>query len=211
MAAIGAVNTLSICFELTKSETITQIHMPGAVRRHQFGAVQAPFRLPMLNSRATGGSKGQGAALPRAAFAGADNGGLSMRLDMVRQGFTAVAMLVVLGVSGAVVAHHANSAYDRTRTVSVTGVVTRWQFINPHAGIWLDVTDDEGNVVEWSGEFSSVQDLYRHYSWNKNTFQPGDVITIHGNPDRREGHLSMWTSLVVMPDGTEVDVRNLPE
>ena len=134
-----------------------------------------------------------------------------MRLDRLRLGLTAVATLVVLGLSGAVAAHHANSAYDRTRTISVTGVVTRWQFINPHAGIWLDVTDDDGNVVEWSGEFSSVQDLYRNYSWNKNTFKPGDVITIQGNPDRREGHFSMWTSLVVMPDGTEVDVRNLPE
>jgi hypothetical protein len=134
-----------------------------------------------------------------------------MRLDMPRQGLTVVATLVVLSVSGAVVAHHANSAYDRTRTISVTGVVTRWQFINPHAGIWLDVTDDDGNVVEWSGEFSSVQDLYRHYSWNKDTFQAGDLITIQGNPDRREGHFSMWTNLVVMPDGAEVDVRNLPE
>jgi len=108
-------------------------------------------------------------------------------------------------------AHHANSAYDRERTISVTGVVTRWQFINPHAGIWLKVTDEHGDVTEWSGEFQSIQDLYRHYGWNKDTFKPGDEITIYGNPDRREGHHSMWTSLVVMPDGTEVDVRNTPE
>ena len=107
-------------------------------------------------------------------------------------------------------AHHANSAYDRDRTISVTGVVTQWQFINPHAGIWLDVTDEHGNVTEWSGEFQSIQDLYRHFGWNKDTFQPGDEITIYGNPDRREGRHSMWTSLVVMPDGTEVDVRNTP-
>ena len=134
-----------------------------------------------------------------------------MRLSMVRRGRAGLAAILVLGLAATAVAHHANSAYDRSRTISVTGVVTSWQFINPHAGLFLDVTDDAGNVTEWSGEFQSIQDLYRTYGWNKNTFQPGDKVTIYGNPDRREGHHSMWTSLVVMPDGTEVDVRNVPE
>ena len=107
-------------------------------------------------------------------------------------------------------AHHANSAYDRERTIDVTGVVTGWQFFNPHVGIFLDVTDEQGNVTEWAGEFTSIQDLYRNFGWNKNTFQPGDRVTIQGNPDRREGRYAMWVSLVVMPDGTEVDVRNIP-
>ncbi len=107
-------------------------------------------------------------------------------------------------------AHHANSAYDREQTINVTGVVTGWQFFNPHVGIFLDVTDEQGNVTEWAGEFTSIQDLYRNFGWNKNTFQPGDRVTIQGNPDRREGRHSMWVSLVVMPDGTEVDVRNIP-
>jgi hypothetical protein len=127
---------------------------------------------------------------------------------------TLCALIVALASAASlapVAAHHANSAYDRSQTISVTGVVTRWQFINPHSGIWLEVTGDDGEVTEWSGEFQSVQDLYRYYSWNKNTFKPGDKITIYGNPDRRPGHHAMWTSSVVMPDGTEVDVRNTPE
>jgi len=134
-----------------------------------------------------------------------------MRSSIVRRGRAGLAAILGLGLAATAVAHHANSAYDRSRTISVTGVVTGWQFINPHAGLFLDVTDDAGNVTEWSGEFQSIQDLYRTYGWNKNTFQPGDKVTIYGNPDRREGHHSMWTSLVVMPDGTEVDVRNVPE
>lgn len=134
-----------------------------------------------------------------------------MAVSVFRLSAALGAAVVVMGLATPSSAHHANSAYDRERTISVTGVVTRWQFINPHAGIWLNVTNEQGNVIEWSGEFQSVQDLYRHYSWNKNTFQPGDEITIYGNPDRREGRYSMWTSLVVMPDGSEVDVRNTPE
>jgi len=52
------------------------------------------------------------------------------------------AFVIALLIAVPVLAHHANSAYDRERTISVTGVVTRWQFINPHAVIFLNVTDD---------------------------------------------------------------------
>ena len=107
-------------------------------------------------------------------------------------------------------AHHANSAFDREQQISITGTVTRFQFINPHVGIWLDVEDEDGNVVEWTGEFQSVQDLYRYFGWNKDTFQPGDEITLIGNPDRRPDHNSMWVEAVIFPDGTQVNIDNNP-
>ena len=107
-------------------------------------------------------------------------------------------------------AHHANSAYDRTKSISVTGTVSKWQFINPHVGIFLDVVNEEGEIETWSGEFQSVQDLYRFFSWNKDTFKPGDQVTIIGNPDRRPNVLSMWTEAVELMDGTHINVRNDP-
>ena len=134
-----------------------------------------------------------------------------MKVSMPRWLCLPFAGWLLMVLAAPVSAHHANSAYDRTQTISVTGIVKRWQFINPHAGLWLDVTDQDGNVTEWSGEFQSIQDLYRFYSWNKDTFKPGEEVTIFGNPDRREGHPAMWVSLVVMPDGTKVDVRNTPD
>lgn len=160
----------------------------------------------MLNSR----SRYRAAYLP-VRFDGQRNSGDFMRTPVFRR-IALVAAAFALGILALpLTAHHANSAYDRTRTINVTGIVTRWQFINPHAGIWLEVTDEQGNVTEWSGEFQSIQDLYRYYSWNKDTFQPGDRITIVGNPDRRPDRHSMWTSKVVFADGTQVDVRNTPE
>jgi hypothetical protein len=120
-------------------------------------------------------------------------------------------LAISLPYSLSTLAHHANSAYDRDATVTITGVVTRWQFVNPHSGIWIDVTGDDGSVQQWSGEFQSVQDLYRFFSWNKDTFQPGDSVTLVGNPDRRPDHFSVWTSRVIFADGSEVDVRNTPE
>ena len=103
--------------------------------------------------------------------------------------------------------HHGNYAYDRTMTISVTGTVTRWQFINPHAGLWLDVMDEDGNVQNWSGEFTSVQDLYRGFLWNKDTFAPGDTVTLIGSPDRRPEMYTMLVEAVIFADGTRVDVR----
>jgi len=55
-------------------------------------------------------------------------------------------VLSILYVSGPVLAHHGNSAYDANKTVTVTGTVTKWQVINPHSGIWIEVKDERGIV-----------------------------------------------------------------
>jgi hypothetical protein len=119
-----------------------------------------------------------------------------------------LALLTVAGLSTApLVAHHGNSAFDVTQIVTLEGTVTRWQFINPHAGIHIEVVDEQGAPTAWSGEFQSIQDLYRSYSWNKDTFKPGDRVTLIGNPDRN-GRPAMWVSKVIFADGREVAVRD---
>ena len=122
----------------------------------------------------------------------------------------ALALLPVTLAMAPAAAHHANSAFDREATVTVSGIVTRWQFINPHVGIWIEAADENGEPREWTGEFQSVQDLYRLFGWNKDTFRPGDPVTLIGNPDHRPDHYSMWVEGVIFADGTEVDVRNNP-
>ena len=122
----------------------------------------------------------------------------------------ALALLPVTLAMAPAAAHHANSAFDREATITVSGTVTRWQFINPHVGIWIEAADENGEVREWAGEFQSVQDLYRMFGWNKDTFRPGDPVTLIGNPDRRPDHYSMWVEGVIFADGTEVDVQNNP-
>ena len=107
-------------------------------------------------------------------------------------------------------AHHATSAFDKTTTVTVTGTVTQWQFINPHAGLWLDVTDSNGVTREWVVEFQGTLDLYRHFAFNKDTFEPGDRVTLTGYPDRG-GASVMSARIVGFSDGREVDVRSAPD
>ena len=103
-------------------------------------------------------------------------------------------------------AHHGNAVYDTTKTVSVTGAVTKWQLINPHAGLWIEVKTPSGAVEVWSGEFGGVLDLYRSLKWNKETFKPGDRVTITGNP-ARNGSTAMLARKVVLSDGKEVDLE----
>ena len=121
----------------------------------------------------------------------------------------AVAIIAALVVQP-LAAHHANSAFDREQSVTVSGVVSAWQFINPHAGLFLEVTADDGNVAEWSVEFQGTLDLYRHFSWNKDTFKPGDTVTVTGFPSR-DGAPNLSAHIVTFADGTEVNVRNAPD
>ncbi len=113
-------------------------------------------------------------------------------------------------LSAPLFAHHAISAFDRDNSVSVSGTVTKWQFINPHAGIWIDVVNEQGDVEIWSGEFQGTLDLYRHYSWNKDTFAPGDEITLTGSP-ARNGDTTMAVGLVGFADGEVVELRSAPD
>ena len=100
-------------------------------------------------------------------------------------------LIVALGiglVSTGVFAHHGGAAYDGERSVEVVGKVTRFEFVNPHVLIYAAVTGEDGEVVEWSGELTSPNRLARGQrstvKWHKDLFQPGDDITLIGNPAR---------------------------
>jgi len=97
--------------------------------------------------------------------------------------FSAGVLFFTAGAS----AHHGGAAYDSSKTMTVTGAVTNFEFINPHVLIYIAVTEDDGNVVEWSGELTSPNRLARMergstVPWSKGILQPGDEITLSGNP-----------------------------
>ena len=126
---------------------------------------------------------------------------------MTRMGHTVVlAGMMAVAVAGAALrAHHSNSAYDTTKTVTITGVVTKWQLMNPHSGLWVEARTDAGASAVWAGEFTGTLDLYRRFSWNRATFKAGDQITLIGNP-ARDGSTSLMARKVVFADGKEVDL-----
>lgn len=110
-------------------------------------------------------------------------------------------------ISAVATAHHGGAAYDGSETVEVVGKVTRFEFVNPHVLIYADVSDEDGNTVEWSGELTSPNRLARSersaVRWHKDIFQPGDDITLIGNP-ARSGAPSLRLQEVLNADGTKM-------
>lgn len=113
-------------------------------------------------------------------------GRLTVRLDFLWRfrtqsellSFTAVSVGLLM-VSGPMLAHHGTAAYDTTKSVTVQGTVTEFQFVNPHVEIYFDVKGDKGNVEKWQAEATSPNHLARA-GWTKNTLKPGDQITATG-------------------------------
>ena len=97
--------------------------------------------------------------------------------------------------------HSPESHYLVNELITVTGVVTKFRLINPHARIYFDVTTADGEVQRWFAE-GNASAILRRRGWSNDTLNPGDVIEITGNPARDGGHKMDW-KLIVTEDGTE--------
>lgn len=105
----------------------------------------------------------------------------------------------ILVLSTPVLAHHGRSNYDVTSTATVKGIVTEFEWTNPHALIHIDVTDESGKVEKWIAETNSPNTLSRQ-GWNKNTVKVGDQITLVGHRVKGGGNYINF-SKITWPDG----------
>jgi len=105
----------------------------------------------------------------------------------------------LLVVSRPALAHHGRSNYDVTSTATVKGVVTEFEWTNPHALIHLDVTGENGNVEKWIAETNSPNTLTRQ-GWSKNTVKVGDEVTLVGHRVKGGGYYINF-SKITWPDG----------
>jgi DNA/RNA endonuclease YhcR with UshA esterase domain len=120
-------------------------------------------------------------------------------------GVVLVAGLALLIAPGRMSAHHGSSIYDISKTISVKGTVTEFEFINPHSAIHLESKDDKGNVEQWLVEADSPNNLSRA-GWTRNSIKPGDQVTIFGNR-AKDGSKVMRLRKVVFSDGRELKPR----
>jgi hypothetical protein len=94
---------------------------------------------------------------------------------------TMLAMSIGL-IAGAVpvYAHHSFAAeYDSNKPMTVTGTVTKVEWMNPHARFYVDVKDDSGKVVNWEFEMGSPNVLQRE-GWTRNSMKCGDQVIVNG-------------------------------
>jgi len=120
----------------------------------------------------------------------------------------AVAAMSALCVTVAA-AHHSRAGYDSARENLQThnGVISGVEWRNPHVYIFWDVKDSGGNVVKWTGEFSSPSTMISE-GVSRTTFKIGDPVTVTVMA-ARAGTPQALVLKVVRPDGSVViDLSN---
>jgi hypothetical protein len=118
-----------------------------------------------------------------------------MRSNIARNAAKSLAVAAgMLLVSVSLFAHHGQAGYNTTETVTVSGSVSEFQFVNPHSIVNLDVKDDKGQTQTWQGELTSPNHLIRA-GWTATTLKPGDMVTMAGFR-AKSGANSMWITKI---------------
>ena len=89
---------------------------------------------------------------------------------------------VLLLTGGKALAHHSFAAeFDATKRVTLTGVVTKVEWTNPHVWIYFNVKDDKtGKVENWGAEMGPPHGLQRR-GWRRETLKIGESVTVEGS------------------------------
>lgn len=99
--------------------------------------------------------------------------------------------------------HHSFTAeYDYAKPVTLKGTVVKWELINPHGWITVDVKDGDGKVVRWSIETGNPNALLRA-GWRKDSLKPGEEVTVEGYL-AKDGSPTVNGVQVTLVDGRKV-------
>ncbi len=106
-------------------------------------------------------------------------------------------------------AHHSTAMYDLVHGTIIGGVVTKFEWENPHAHLSVDVTGENNEIEHWTVELESAGLLHR-LGWAKDTVKPGDRISVTGGcaKDNSFRLRALWVQL---PDGRKMPGQPLPE
>jgi hypothetical protein len=109
-------------------------------------------------------------------------------------------LFAALLIVPALVAHHSTAEYDLKHPATATGVVTRFEWSNPHSMIYLDAAADDGSVEHWVIEIDSPHALER-LGWSKDSLKPGDKVKCSG-ARAKDGSPRMRCTQVELGNGT---------
>lgn len=100
-------------------------------------------------------------------------------------------------------AHHSFAAeYDSNKPITVTGTVTKVEWTNPHARLYVDVKDEKGVVTNWNFEMGGPLQLKR-LGWQRDTVKVGDEVKLDGYI-AKDGSKRANARNVVFADGRKI-------
>ena len=128
----------------------------------------------------------------------------------MKRTLTAVAVTLWLLAGVPALAHHSFDAeYDSNKVANIAGFVTKVDWQNPHAFVYIDSTDDKGAVKSFRVELGPPYALVRG-GWKKDTVKIGDKVTVEGAALAKDGSNaagSMPTTMMVLATGQKLVMR----
>jgi len=100
-------------------------------------------------------------------------------------------------------AHHSFAAeYDANKPISITGSVTKLEWMNPHARFYVDVKEADGSVTHWNFELGAIPVLVKQ-GWRRDSLKVGDMVTVEGSL-AKDGSRTANARVVRLADGRRV-------
>jgi hypothetical protein len=116
-----------------------------------------------------------------------------------------VASMSLLVGAAPVFAHHSTAAeFDMHKEITLTGVISKVDWTNPHVYLYLDVKDDQGQVTTWAVESLPTR-FYHNLGLSKAMLGEGQPVTVVVRPAKIEGKPLAWLLKITYPDGHAYD------
>ena len=110
------------------------------------------------------------------------------------------AVLVAFLYPASSLAHHSNVAYEVTKVITITGVVQKFEWVNPHTWLHVEVDDGKGGKVVWECEGRAPGVLGRA-GWSRTVLKQGERVTVDMSP-AKDGSKTSIIARVTKADGT---------
>jgi hypothetical protein len=109
-------------------------------------------------------------------------------------------LVLVIALSGVALSAQRSAIYDTERQVRLEGAVTRVEWVNPSAFVFIDVRDGSGVIANWAVEVGNPIELERH-KWTRRSLRIGDLVTVDGSPARGPNRQALARSIVHKTSG----------